>query len=220
MRIDSPIAEGFELFLEKLAEKDLKHHDDISFQIYYDMFRIRAAQWKYKLEANRRIDYSVSDIFQDLIAHYLRLSLPTEYEVVIEAKKGKLRPDILIRKDKIDHAIIEIKTTIGWNRGLVKDREYMTRINQLNKEFRVPIERIFYIFDSYGNVSKEFETVYENDKDHEIKHFIFPLYKRNAAPYYISNEYREFSKEEIYAIYKENCLTHFSKIIKKIQDRK
>jgi hypothetical protein len=222
MEYYSPISDNFERFLLSM-EKSKKEtcHSDISFQIYYDLFRIREAQWRYKLEINRGIDYSLSDIFQDLIAHYLRMCLPKQYEVFLELKQGKLRPDILIKKNGEVWSIIEIKTTIGWNRGLVRNDEYLIRLKELSDEFKIPIERIFYIFESSRNVDKNFASLFQGKNSDKITKFILPLFVQSAAPYYIAKkenkrEYRKSSDQEIYALYEINKIIDFKQIMDKI----
>lgn len=198
------------------------HHSDITFQIYYDLFRIRDAQWNYKLASNRGIDYSLADIFQDIVAHYLRINLSKKYKVFLEFQQGKLRPDILIKKKNKNWAIIEIKTTIGWNRGLVKGDEYLVRLKKLSKEFGIPLKRVFYIFESSRNVNKEFSKLFEEKKKTKITRFILPLFKENASPYYISKKkkvkgFKKYSDSEIFELYKINKITDLKKIFKKIK---
>ena len=222
MKCYSPISDAFEKFLLSM-EKSKKNtcNSDISFKLYYDLFRIREAQWKYKLEINRSVDYSLSDIFQDLVAHYLRMCLPKKYEVFLEFKQGKLRPDILIKKNGKFWSIIEIKTTIGWNRGLVRSDEYLVRLKELSEEFKIPIKRIFYIFESSRNVDKNFASLFQGKNRDKITKFILPLFVQSAAPYYIAKKekkrvYRKYSDQEIYTLYESNKITDFKQIIKKV----
>ena len=101
----STIAKNFEKFLKAL-QSEKKDNFDATFQIYYDLFRIRNAQWSYKLSTNRGVDYSLADIFQDIIAHYLRKHLPKKYTIFLENNNFKLIPDILIKNGKDNWAII------------------------------------------------------------------------------------------------------------------
>jgi len=83
----SKIAKNFKKFLESLEDTSKKiNPTEVSFRIYYEMFKIREAQWKYKENFNRKIDYSLSDIFQDIIAHYLKKTLPNNFEIFVEEK--------------------------------------------------------------------------------------------------------------------------------------
>jgi hypothetical protein len=226
MKIKSKISKHFEKFLEALQSEDEDiDHPDIGFQIYYDLFKIRDAQWKYKLNVNRKIDYSLSDIFQDIVAHYLRKYLPKKYNILIEDKDdGKLRPDILIKKGDKNWAVIEIKTTIGWKRGIVDDKkEYLERLKKLSKQFKVPMEKTFYIFEASRNVNKKFSEEFRGDKTSEIPDFIFPLFERGPSAYYLTPKkkreegFKKYKDKEILSFYKANKITDFKHIIKKIK---
>ena len=221
MKVGTNISKSFGLFLDSLqSEEQSKLSKDTTFQIFYDLFRIREAQLKYKVKTNRGVDYSLSDIFQDIVAPYLRICLPDEYEVLLEHKQGKLRPDILIDKGNKHWAIIEIKTTIGWNRELVKNEKYMERLEELRKEFNLPLERIFYIFESSRNVSKEFASKYDDEGDKsKIKKFVLPLFKNNASPDKRASS-KKFGDEEIHQRYKKDRIltSDFNVIINKIKD--
>ncbi len=219
----SPIAENFKNFL--LAMQDTNKTDlpeDVSFQIFYDLFKIREAQWEYSKNFRREIDFSLADIFQDIIAHYLKRLLPTKYEIILEYKQNKKRPDILIKKDGKPCSVIEIKTTIGWNRDLVKGENYLGRLKELSEEFKVPINKVFYIFEASRNVNKEFFEFFKRDSKEKIKEYIFPLFEHSASPYYFSKrsskkEFNNYSSEEIYSLYLKNKITSFDKILQKIK---
>jgi hypothetical protein len=154
MKIKSPISEKYGAFLKALLSDTVKPHKDISCQIFYDLFRIREFQWQYKVEFGMEVDASLSDIFQDIIAHYLKVL--TNYEILCEHKQGKLRPDILIRTKGRNKAVIEVKTTIGYNRNLIKENTYKNRLEELSREFKVPITKTLYIFEGANNVTSDF----------------------------------------------------------------
>jgi hypothetical protein len=221
MRIASPISKTYGSFLKALLDNAVKPYKDISYQIFYDLFRIREYQWQYKVEFDREVDASLSDIFQDLIAHYLKIL--TKYEILCEHKQGKLQPDILIRNKGRNKAIIEVKTTIGRNRDLIKGNDYKKRLENLAKEFEVPIERTFYIFEAANNVTRDFSEIFRSRKDHEVKKYIFPLFHKTAHPFNISNirnrrrEYQKFTDSEVYDLYCRSKLTDFNDILKKIK---
>ena len=220
-KINSDIADSFCNFLVCLQDTNKNNlPEDIGFQIFYDLFKIREAQREYKINFCRKIDYSLSDIFQDIIAHYLKKILPKEYEVILEYKQKKLRPDILIKKNGKNHAILEIKTTIGWNRDLVKEENYLIRLKKLSDEFGVPIHKVFYIFEASRNVNNEFADIFKNDKPNRIKEFIFPLFEFNANPSFCSKRsesLKKFSNEEIYDFYKKDKITDFKEILNKVK---
>lgn len=219
----SSISKHFEKFLDALQKENKNNcNNDLSFQIYYDLFRIREAQWSYKLNVKRMVDYALSDIFQDIIAHYLRMSLSKEYSVLLEHKEGKLRPDIIVKRGDKNWAIIEVKTTIGWNRGLVKKNEYLSRLKTLSKQFKVPLKRVFYIFESSRNVNKDFAALFKEKKKSKIAKFILPLFDQNAAPYYISKKeknkgFKKYSDKEIFDLYKRGKITDFKNILKRVR---
>ncbi len=229
----SKIGDKYALFLDAFLEKNkISETEDISKLIYLDLFSIRLAQWRHKIEFKRKIYSSLSDIFQDIIAFYLKNVLPEEYEIILEEKQNKLRPDILIKKDGKNQAIIEIKTTIGWDRKLIENKNYFNRVEELSNEFKIDKKKIFYIFESYNNVNKKFKETFETKKseDDEIFNYIFPLFKFSASPYYIvkndklkpkiniNNETKPFSLKEIEELYNQNKYIDFKEILHKIID--
>ncbi len=222
-KCDLTVSKHFGNFLKALGEGQLSScNSDLTYQIFYDLFKIRVAQFEYKKNANRNIDYALSDIFQDLIARYLRASLSSNYKILLEYKQNKLRPDILVKKNNVNWAIIEVKTTIGWNRDLVKNDNYKERLKNLSSEFDVPLKRIFYIFESSRNVNKEFASYFKEGGKSEITKFILPLFEKNASPFFIhkkedaSNKIN-YSDKEIFSFYQENVITDFKEIVRKVQ---
>ncbi len=220
MKIQSDISVNFKKFLDSLANKGKKiPFQDISLQIFYDLFRIREAQERYGKKINRDVNYSIADIFQDLIAHYLKLVLSKNYEILLEQKEKKVRIDILIKKNEKNWAAIEIKTNVGWDRELVKGKKYLKRLNRISKKFGIPIKRIFYIFETTRNVGKKFEERYENNEGN-IRKYIFCLFKQTAHPRWVfgdENLKKKYDKKEIISKYKEMKEVDFKEIIKKIK---
>jgi len=221
MKVKSPISDKFTEFLNELLSTTHKPYKDITYQLFYDLFKIRSSQWKYKVLSKREVDFSLSDIFQDLLAHYFRILLPNEYVVYCEHKKGKVRPDILIKKNDKNWAVIEVKTTIGWDRALIKNDKYLKRLRILSQTFNVPINRTFYIFEAARNVNSHFYKIFKNKKRDKICKYIYPLFLNNAHPFFLSNErdrknnYEEFDDSEIFKFYKENVATTLDYIIEK-----
>lgn len=209
MKIKSPISDKFSEFLNELLRTEHTPYKDITFQIYYDLFKIRSSQWKYKVLSKREVDFSLSDIFQDLLTHYLRILLPKDYVIYSEHKRGEVRPDILIKKGDKDWSVIEVKTTIGWKRDLIKNGNYLKRLHILSRTFNVPIQRTFYVFEAARNVNRDFFEIFEEDKKNKIRDYIYPLFLNNAHPYFLSNErdrknnYEDFGDTEIFRFYKE-----------------
>src|SRR5690606_11936528 len=107
-------------------------------------FKINLAQCKFRQNFNIKKKTINSDLFQDIIAYYLKISLPNEYEILLEEKKGKLQPDILIKYNQKEIFIIEIKTNLGWARNSIHN-EIPRRIDNLSYEFKIPKNNIVYI---------------------------------------------------------------------------
>jgi len=225
-RCKSTIADKFRIFIDSLGERNTTYDKDVAFQIFYDLFQIRDAKWKYKKRVRRGADSSLSDIFQDIIAHYLRMTLPKEYTVFIEYKEKKipLCPDILIKKKGSNWSIIEVKTTIGRNRGLVENDEFIKRLRTLSTNFDVPIERVFYVFESSRNVNKDFANLFRKKVKCEETKYILPLFDLQPSPFHITKEkekkYKKYSDREIAELYQEKGnLTDFKKILKRIEGK-
>ena len=224
--MNSSIGKTFESFLDSLSSSDTSNDDkDISFQIFYDIAKIRIAQFRYKKSFHRKRDFSLADIFQDILAHYLKNHLGEGFKVVLEEGK-KPRPDILIKKNDQNWAIIEAKTNLSWVRPLVKDSKYKERLELLSNEFDIPLDRVFYVTEYAKGVSKEFEEIMKNDKNEaeeaaEIKKFIIPLFIWTIQPHYLIKEkmietIADLTDERIKEFYKGFKLTDFKE---KILDR-
>jgi hypothetical protein len=147
--------------------------------------------------------------------------LPQGYAVFCEHKEGKVRPDILIKKNEKNYAVIEVKTTIGWNRNLIKNDNYLKRLKLLSKAFNVSMKRTFFIFEAARNVNKHFYEIFKENKIHKVRNYIYPLFLNNAHPFFLSNKrdrknnYEEFDDAEIYKLYKDNVITTIEDIIKR-----
>lgn len=212
--MESKIANNFNKLLESLSDTHRRiNSKKVSWLIYYNIFRIRESQWKYKVDFKRKIDYSLSNIFQDIVAHYLKKTLSSNFEVIIEEKIGKVRPDILIRKNGKNWAAIEIKTNIGWNRWLVNEENHKIRLKQLSKQLNISFSRVFYIFETIENVNKTF--VERFNKNH-FKGDILPLFRFRPRPRSFTKKHKRFSDKEIRKLFIENKITDFAEIKRKI----
>jgi len=216
------ISKNYGLFFNAMAKGDkdnISNYEDkeISKEIYYQMMQIRFYAGKYSIDVNRNSNHSLGIIFQDLIAYYLRIFLPEEYEVFIEKSikgNGKtLWPDILITKKDVNHFIIEAKTNAGWVRDELKAKEgektgLEKRIEELEEQTRIDKDHIIYIFESPLNVKKDFlEQYYDinGKKGEKAKHhptdrpfcYIYPLFY-SADLYYLDGFLKKngFSEEE------------------------
>ncbi|MGB0885092.1 MAG: histidine--tRNA ligase [Chitinophagales bacterium] len=190
---------------------------EISKAIYKHVFKIKSSLWKFGEKFNRLKRSSMSDVFQDLIALYLKLELGNDYKIVLEEKIGKLQPDILVKHKNKNLFILEIKTTIGWDRNSL-DGGIQNRIFDLSKTFNIPKDNIVYIFQSPTNVNKAFAEKYWDSKNRKAKKLptefpynkIRPLLHAEDPFYWKENkniEYHNYSNEYI-----EN-LSHYNIVI-------
>ena len=107
---------------------------------------MKHAGWRMRVEFKRQKRHSLSDFFQDIVAFYLRASLPKTFEVELETKIADTQPDIAIKYKGLYIFVIEIKTNIGWDRRGPKET-FPLRIGRLSENFDVPNENIIYIFE-------------------------------------------------------------------------
>lgn len=203
--MNSSIGKAYSVFLSEL-KKTSNVDENANFNIYLSLFEMRTALWKYCLENRRMVDFSFSDIFQDLVAQYIQKLLPDK-SLILEEKKGRYRPDIVIYdknlKDKA-LAIIEIKTTVGWNRDLINKKGFLERIKNLAKCYDVNQKQVFFIFESSGNVGTHFSKRIWETNNRPYTGRIFPLFKESAHPntmkdgkYKSWENYYEYSVKEI-----------------------
>lgn len=203
---------------------------EVSQAIFFHLCKMKYAGWRHRVRFNRGVKHSLSEIFQDVIAFYLKASLPVEYSVELEVSKDKLRPDIVIKKNGTYHFILEIKTNIGYNRSGLKE-EFNARRNALSKAFGVKESNIIYVFEEHTNVSNEFSEMYWDKKsgvaksvrpDNAPYSFIYPLFNGDD-PYYwdknfdSSNQLKAVTREDILKRASENVVTPFEDILKLIQ---
>ena len=215
MIIRSPIGVSFADHLEAFADDKQPVHSDVLFQIFYDLYKIRQALIKYKQAVRRRNIWTTADIFQDLIAKYLRINLP-DYEVSLEyVEKNKKRPDIMIKKEGKNYAIIEAKTTVGWKRDFVRKGKFKERLLELSEAYSVPSERVFYVFESSTNVGKDFERMFSDEGNRDVKEAIIPLFKKQV----LYGPDMDYSDEQIKKLYDEVvCVPKsFDKILEKVK---
>lgn len=203
---------------------------EVSEAIYYHLCKMKYAGWCHRVQFNRGVKHSLSEIFQDVIAFYLKASLPVKYRVELEVSKDKLRPDIVIKKNGAYHFILEIKTNIGYNRAGLQD-EFNARRNALSKVFGVEENNIIYVFEEHSNVSNEFSEMYWDKKSGVAKSvrpvtapysFIYPLFNGDD-PYYWdksfdgSSQFKVVTDEDILKKATENVVTPFEHILRLIQ---
>jgi hypothetical protein len=144
----------------------------ISKALFYHLAKIKYAGWQYRMTFKRARKHSLSDIFQDLLALYLRGALcrhgfEIRLEQSVSVKGGKrIQVDILILKDEIPFFAIEAKTTIGWDRpdkNASPGREYSKhekRLEYVAKAFNISPKNVIYVYEEPTNVSATFEKAY------------------------------------------------------------
>ena len=136
---------------------------NISEAIYFHICQMKYAGWRHRVNFNRGRKHSFSDFFQDIIAFYLKTSLPQGYEVKSERKEGKTQPDIAIKRGGKYIFLIEAKTNVGWarpdpktERGREAIKKMEERVLKLSKNFNISKKNIIYILEEHTNAGKEF----------------------------------------------------------------
>ena len=132
---------------------------EISQAIFVQIFRLKTALWKQSVEFRRMKRTSISDIFQDILALYIKIALDENFEVILEEKKGKFQPDILIKYNGENLFILEVKTNIGWERNSLSGH-FQNRIKSISEVFGINEQNIVYIFQSPWNVNRDFTSKY------------------------------------------------------------
>lgn len=214
------ISKLFSSFIEAYADIEVEDFDlesnTISEEIYKHIFRIKVSLWKHNIEFNRRKRMALPDIFQDIIALYVKIALKEDFEVILEERSGRLQPDILIKHKGLNLFILEIKTSIGWDRGSING-SIQKRIKELSNEFNIPNENIVYIFQSPWNVNKQFANRYWNIKENTPRELPvdFPFNKIRPLltaddPYYWEHT-DGFNRDLEYIEFSEECISSKSK---------
>jgi hypothetical protein len=210
----------------------------ISEDLFCEVCKIQYIGWKHRILYKRDIKSSISDVFQDIIAYFLKAALPKNYEVLLENKIGKIRPDILIKKNKEYHFAIEVKTTVGWG-GRIDSRDketikpYEKRVNSIKKIINIAKENIIYIFAGVRNNGHGFLEQFWNEQTRERKprpsqfpySNIYPLFDQ-YDPYYWDWSKSGIKRDEEYAVLDDKefyekaqtkiIVTPFEEILEKI----
>ena len=205
----------------------------ISEDIYFQLCKIQYIGWKHRILYKRNVKVDISDVFQDIIAYYIKAVLPKKYEVLLEEKIGKTRPDILIKKDGKNYFAVEIKTTVGWGGRIdIRNEEtfkpYRNRVDSISNDFNILKENIIYIFAGLSNNGIGFSEQFwdKNTRKSRPTQFpysiIFPLFDQ-YDPYYwdwsSSNiirdkQYALIDDNKIREIARENIISPFEEIMK------
>lgn len=209
--------------------------NNLSKAIFFHLIKMKSAAWKLKVDFKRSKRHSLSDFFQDIIAFYLKCTLPDDYIVEIEKVRDNVHVDIAIKKAGEYVFLIEVKTTIGYERPDMESvdplKKLKDRIAVLSEKFNVPAENIIYVFEDHGNTPKAFSEMFWDRKLNipKAKPTEFPLsnirplfnaddpfYWKHEKGFNKNNQYKEFSDEVILEKAEKSIVTKFEEIINQI----
>ncbi|MFM0356464.1 hypothetical protein PQR12_23465 [Paraburkholderia nemoris] len=194
-----------EMFRSLSDTPALTHQGDeraISKALYFHLAKIKHAGWRHRVDFRRGRKHSIADVFQDLVAFYLRCVLTARgMEVQVEpsfvGKNGKrIQPDIAVWNADEVVCVIEVKTTIGFARPNRADedmyRVLRERLKVVADAAKIPEENAFYIFEEPANVTPEFrDAFWDIERRHaksrnglgDVLSRIYPLFW-GTDPYY------------------------------------
>jgi hypothetical protein len=147
----------------------------LSKALFFHLAKLRYTGWKYVAAIQRDRRHSLSDVFQDLLAYYLRAALAphgclVELEASMPGANGgqKTQVDIVILKKKravkpVPFFAIEVKTTVGRDR--IRDetdkQKQLDRLEQVARNFRLPhTDNAIFIHEEPTNNTGDFERLY------------------------------------------------------------
>ncbi|KXU87146.1 hypothetical protein CR51_36035 [Caballeronia megalochromosomata] len=147
---------------------------ELSKALFCDLARIKYAAWRHRAKFSRGKSHSVSEIFQDLLAYYLRCALdPALFAVVLEEHRRdeKCRSDIIVKRKVAGNEfkasfVIEVKTTTGFA-PLSSDEarvKAVARLKQVAKAYRVFEHNVIYVYQEPRNNGKGVELMYWNSQ--------------------------------------------------------
>lgn len=164
--------------------------------LFFHVCKMHYAGWHHRVHFGRGLKHDLADVFEDLVAYYLRMALPEEYTLRLETMKDRIRLDILVSKGDRLLGAIEVKTTIGWRRpGETTENpdpyaSFTKRITDISRAFQVPPANVIYIFEDHSNVTKEFSAQFWSngaritERPGTFPHsIIYPLFNE-PDPYY------------------------------------
>lgn len=146
----------------------------LSKALFYHLARIRYAGWMYAATVQRERRHALADVFQDLLAYYLRAALaPQGLMVQLEASMPGVnggestQVDIVILKkgraaQPMPIFAIEVKTTIGRGRIRTEDEKkpHLDRLEQVARNFDLPLDNVIFVYEEPTNNTGEFEKLY------------------------------------------------------------
>lgn len=208
----------YKKFLDEFTNVEKQNYDssktDVTVALYKDWFEMHLATWEHAIKTERDTRLALADVFQDLLVHYLDTFLPHEYNAIPEftvQSKPKLQVDIAVKKNNKICFLIEVKTTLGWDRGSIDSKmnegdvselKVVQRREQIAKATGINKENVIFILSSFVNVNKYFREQFwikesrsdiglpialkERRKD-EPFNFIYPMFNQ-YDPRYITNK--------------------------------
>ena len=213
----------YKKFLDEFTNVEKQSYDssktDVTMALYKDWFEMHSSTWEHALKTERDTRLTLADIFQDLLVHYLDVFLPDEYNAIPEYTiqlKPKLQVDIVVKKNNKICFLIEVKTTLGWDRASIKkaiisgnteEIKVVKRREKIAKAAGIDKENVIYILSSFQNVNKEFRekfwknenksnigfpiNIAERNKDEPIN-FVYPLFNQYDPRYITSKKVTNF----------------------------
>ncbi len=174
----------------------------ISQAIFFHLYKVFHAEWDMKVAFDRRVNHAHSDFFQDLVAFYLKQILGSGFTTRLEERQKGIQPDILIQYNGKNVFIIEIKTTMGWERRNLRGR-LSKRIRRLSRTFRVPKRNVVFLLKSPKNVDRFFKGLYWDGRIAKAKKHptefpysnVYPLFYEGPDPFYWKYK-KGFNKQE------------------------
>lgn len=172
----------------------------LSKALFFHLAKLRYAGWKYAAMVRRERRHALADVFQDLLAYYLRAALAphallVELEVLVPGTNGgkKTQVDIVILKKRrtakpVPFFAIEVKTTIG--RGRIRTeadkKPHLERLEQVARNFGIQKNNVIYIYEEPCNNTGPFERLYwtKNSEDEAVSYPGKRKIPRPADPLY------------------------------------
>lgn len=145
----------------------------LSKALFFHLAKLRHAGWQYAAAVRRERRHSLSDVFQDLLAYYLRAALEphglqVELEAMMPSTQGNkpTQVDIVVRKNQGAESAaifaIEVKTTIG--RGRIRTAEdkqpHIDRLEQVALNFGIPSNNVIFVYEEPSNNTGDFQRLY------------------------------------------------------------
>ena len=234
----------YKKFLDEFTNVEKQSYDsskiDVSMALYKDWFEMHSATWEHAVKTGRDTRLALADVFQDLLVHYLDTFLPQEYNAIPEytvQSKPKLQVDIAVKKNNKICFLIEVKTTLGWDRGSIDSRmnegdvsklKVVQRREQIAKATGIDKENVIFILSSFQNVNKYFMDQFwikesrsdvglpillNERRQDEPFNFIYPMFNQYDPRYITQKKIKGFDAKnsEHLKLYNDDEITNLAK---------